>query len=116
MSNVYQLEPPTVGKVRLASCCAVAPRRPLSGRTKLQVVLVTSLGDIEIELWPKEAPKVCSALAQLMSQQLTKLTARGAAGLPQLRAAMSRYVSSRGFAPLPCAWRTSHYRMFVSCT
>jgi peptidyl-prolyl cis-trans isomerase SDCCAG10 len=36
MSQVYNLEPPTKGKV----------------------VLHTTHGDIEIELWPKEAPKV----------------------------------------------------------
>lgn len=37
MSSAYNLEPPTKGKV----------------------ILKTSLGDLEIELWPKEAPKVC---------------------------------------------------------
>jgi cyclophilin family peptidyl-prolyl cis-trans isomerase len=36
MSQIYNLEPPTKGKV----------------------VLHTTHGDIEIELWPKEAPKV----------------------------------------------------------
>jgi hypothetical protein len=36
MSQVYNLEPPTKGKV----------------------VFHTTHGDIEIELWPKEAPKV----------------------------------------------------------
>ena len=40
MSQVYNLEPPTKGKV----------------------VLHTTHGDIEVELWPKEAPKVCEAL------------------------------------------------------
>lgn len=35
MSSIYVLEPPTKGKV----------------------VLSTSVGDIDIELWPKEAPK-----------------------------------------------------------
>jgi len=38
MSSIYNLEPPTKGKV----------------------ILKTTLGDIEIELWPKEAPKVVS--------------------------------------------------------
>jgi cyclophilin family peptidyl-prolyl cis-trans isomerase len=37
MSQVYNLEPPTHGKI----------------------VLHTTHGDVEIELWPKEAPKVC---------------------------------------------------------
>lgn len=37
MSQVYDLEPPTKGKV----------------------LLHTTHGDIEVELWPKEAPKVC---------------------------------------------------------
>eukprot|EP00976_Prorocentrum_cordatum_P006392 128313-Prorocentrum_minimum.AAC.2 len=40
MSNVYNLEPPTKGKV----------------------VLSTSHGDIDVELWSKEAPKVCSCV------------------------------------------------------
>ncbi len=42
MSNIYNLEPPTKGKV----------------------ILKTSLGDLEVELWAKETPKVghrCSA-------------------------------------------------------
>ena len=43
MSNVYTLEPPTKGKV----------------------CLKTSLGDIEIELWPKEAPLACRNFVQL---------------------------------------------------
>ena len=43
MSTIYTLEPPTAGKV----------------------VLVTSLGEIEIELWSKEAPKACRNFVQL---------------------------------------------------
>ena len=43
MSNVYQLEPPTEGKV----------------------LLTTSHGEIEVELWPKEAPKACRNFVQL---------------------------------------------------
>ena len=43
MSNVYQLEPPTEGKV----------------------LLTTSHGEIEIELWAKEAPKACRNFVQL---------------------------------------------------
>lgn len=40
MSAIYNHEPPTKGKL----------------------VLHTTLGDIEIELWPKEAPKVTSII------------------------------------------------------
>ncbi|KAG2432706.1 hypothetical protein HYH02_006689 [Chlamydomonas schloesseri] len=43
MSNIYNLEPPTKGKV----------------------ILHTNLGDLEIELWPKEAPKACRNFVQL---------------------------------------------------
>ena len=43
MSNVYQLEPPTEGKV----------------------LLTTSHGEIEIELWAKEAPNACRNFVQL---------------------------------------------------
>ena len=43
MSSVYVTEPNTCGKV----------------------VLKTSLGDIDIEIWPKEAPKACRNFIQL---------------------------------------------------
>ncbi|XP_059151852.1 spliceosome-associated protein CWC27 homolog isoform X2 [Physella acuta] len=43
MSNIYIQEPPTKGKV----------------------LLVTSVGDIDIELWSKEAPKACRNFVQL---------------------------------------------------
>lgn len=43
MSTVYNLEPPTAGKV----------------------LLHTSLGDLDVELWPKEAPKACRNFVQL---------------------------------------------------
>eukprot|EP00761_Pharyngomonas_kirbyi_P001321 gb/GECH01001325.1/.p1 GENE.gb/GECH01001325.1/~~gb/GECH01001325.1/.p1 ORF type:complete len:225 (+),score=38.93 gb/GECH01001325.1/:1-675(+) len=43
MSSIYATQPPTRGKV----------------------VLDTSLGEIEIELWPKEAPKACRNFVQL---------------------------------------------------
>lgn len=43
MSNIYVQEPPTHGKV----------------------LLVTSVGDIDIELWSKEAPKACRNFVQL---------------------------------------------------
>ena len=43
MSNIYHTEPPTTGKV----------------------VLKTSYGDIDVELWPKEAPLACRNFVQL---------------------------------------------------
>lgn len=43
MSNVYILEPPTSGKI----------------------LLKTTVGDIDIELWSKEAPKTCRNFVQL---------------------------------------------------
>uniref|UniRef100_A0A224YVI0 Spliceosome-associated protein CWC27 homolog n=1 Tax=Rhipicephalus zambeziensis TaxID=60191 RepID=A0A224YVI0_9ACAR len=43
MSNIYIQEPPTNGKV----------------------LLVTSVGDIEVELWSKEAPRACRNFVQL---------------------------------------------------
>ncbi len=43
MSNIYIQEPPTDGKV----------------------ILKTTIGDIEIELWPKQAPKACRNFVQL---------------------------------------------------
>ncbi|CAH1119777.1 unnamed protein product [Phaedon cochleariae] len=43
MSNIYILEPPTLGKV----------------------LLVTTVGDIDIELWAKETPKACRNFIQL---------------------------------------------------
>jgi hypothetical protein len=67
MSNVYQLEPPTQGKARAlrqrqlgvaAACLALR-----SGAAAWQVVLVTTLGDVEIELWAKEAPKARACCA-----------------------------------------------------
>ena len=43
MSSIYISEPPTKGKV----------------------VIVTSKGEIEIELWAKETPKTCRNFVQL---------------------------------------------------
>eukprot|EP00877_Chromochloris_zofingiensis_P013098 jgi/Chrzof1/8041/UNPLg00086.t1 len=43
MSNIYNLEPPTKGKVTLK----------------------TTMGDIDIELWAKEAPKAVRNFVQL---------------------------------------------------
>uniref|UniRef100_A0AAQ6A2Y8 PPIase cyclophilin-type domain-containing protein n=1 Tax=Amphiprion ocellaris TaxID=80972 RepID=A0AAQ6A2Y8_AMPOC len=44
MSNIYIQEPPTNGKV----------------------LLKTTAGDIDIELWSKEAPKACRNFVQLI--------------------------------------------------
>lgn len=68
MSNVYVLEPPTKGKVRRA-----VDSKPMSlARTKSklevlapQVVLRTTLGDLDVELWPKEAPKAVRNFVQV---------------------------------------------------
>ena len=46
MSNIYIQEPPTDGKV----------------------LLETTVGDIEIELWSKEAPKACRNFVQLVME------------------------------------------------
>lgn len=43
MSSVYALEPATLGKV----------------------VLHTSVGDLDVELWPKQAPRACRNFVQL---------------------------------------------------
>jgi peptidyl-prolyl cis-trans isomerase SDCCAG10 len=43
MSNIYSSEPPTSGKV----------------------ILVTNYGNIDIELWTKEAPRACRNFIQL---------------------------------------------------
>ena len=43
MSQLYNIEPPTEGKV----------------------VVSTNLGDLDIELWPKEAPLACRNFVQL---------------------------------------------------
>ena len=43
MSNIYASEPPTSGKV----------------------ILITNYGNIDIELWTKEAPRACRNFIQL---------------------------------------------------
>lgn len=74
MSQVYNLEPPTQGKVRWpgrhrAALPPVAAACSHKKRTEphqlLQVVLRTTLGDLDIELWPKEAPKAVRNFVQL---------------------------------------------------
>lgn len=64
MSNVYILEPPTSGKV-----CSIIPLL-FAELTQLklydlQVLLKTTAGDIDIELWAKETPKACRNFIQL---------------------------------------------------
>ena len=84
MSQVYNLEPPTKGKVRnwvtqrhqnhpsinsehpfaekVFQDSIIFVRRfiPQQRFEHMQVIMKTSLGGIDIELWPKEAPKVTS--------------------------------------------------------
>lgn len=43
MSSIYQSEPPTAGKV----------------------IIKTSMGDIDVELWTSETPKACRNFIQL---------------------------------------------------
>ena len=76
MSQVYNTEPPTSGKVRprraLARCSATSSClavRLLHARACAQVILKTSLGDLDIELWPKEAPKARLPLPHLSLRQ-----------------------------------------------
>jgi peptidyl-prolyl cis-trans isomerase SDCCAG10 len=52
MSAIYITEPPTNGKV----------------------VLTTTHGDIDIELWPKEAPKAVRNFVQLYALSLSWVT------------------------------------------
>ena len=87
MSSIYITEPPTKGKVRensniliyfqssisnnnnkslfLEACPLLPP--PLS--PPLQVLLKTTLGDIDIELWSKEAPLACRNFIQLCLEE-----------------------------------------------
>jgi hypothetical protein len=129
MSTVYNLEPPTKGKVRsiaVRRCSArgwASPRPLLAGaavrhprrrapRSALsaapthasapalhQVVLKTTHGDVEVELWAKEAPKVSSLIRP------------GVCGLPRrsrscasraARAPEGRRSSSAAAAPAAC--------------
>ena len=59
MSSIYINEPLTNGKVDNL-CVPCTPVRAL-----LQVLLVTTLGDIDVELWSKEAPVACRNFVQL---------------------------------------------------
>ncbi|KAF5912036.1 hypothetical protein HPG69_003310 [Diceros bicornis minor] len=59
MSNIYIQEPPTNGKRMLQ---VVQPFNCLSSK---MVLLKTTAGDIDIELWSKEAPKACRNFIQL---------------------------------------------------
>jgi peptidyl-prolyl cis-trans isomerase SDCCAG10 len=84
MSTVYNLEPPTQGKVTkiqkhhhtpisLTPLNTIPLPRHLTltansfsiHRMTLQVVLHTTLGDLDIELWAKEAPKAVRNFVQL---------------------------------------------------
>lgn len=65
MSNIYIQEPPTSGKVILQMTHNLCNTIVLNRGLQLQVLLKTSVGDIDIELWTKEAPKACRNFIQL---------------------------------------------------
>lgn len=61
MSNIYIQEPPTSGKVRMHNQFM----EKYSMYVFQKVLLVTSVGDIDIELWCRETPKTCRNFIQL---------------------------------------------------
>ena len=70
MSTSYTTEPPTKGKViclivsQQCFCCPVGflhSTKAHAYHLLLQVVLHTTFGPLDIELWPKEAPMVIAA-------------------------------------------------------
>lgn len=66
MSNIYIQEPPTSGKVTFVYSIDI--KIPLKCCIKwnfIKVLLKTSVGDIDIELWCREAPKACRNFIQL---------------------------------------------------
>ena len=78
MSTSYTTEPPTKGKViclticQSASLCCPAglllSTNPHAHHLLLQVVLHTTFGPLDIELWPKEAPMVRTAMQAAASR------------------------------------------------
>uniref|UniRef100_A0A1X7SF94 Peptidyl-prolyl cis-trans isomerase n=1 Tax=Amphimedon queenslandica TaxID=400682 RepID=A0A1X7SF94_AMPQE len=60
MSSIYITEPPTKGKVVNPAAAVLVTTGPSP-----QVPLKTTLGDIDIELWSKEAPLACRNFIQL---------------------------------------------------
>ena len=63
MASVYNTEPPTKGKVRnqpsvLLLCSQGNAWLSATAWWVPQVVIKTTMGDVDVELWPKEAPKV----------------------------------------------------------
>ena len=70
MSNIYVQEPPSEGKVAILHITCSFKMFMLHLNNKLntytfQVLLTTSLGEIEIELWSKECPKAARNFVQL---------------------------------------------------
>lgn len=67
MSNIYIQEPPTKGKVILETLnfSIFQLNLSLSFPKPPKVILHTTLGEIEIELWSKETPKTCRNFIQL---------------------------------------------------
>eukprot|EP00954_Amorphochlora_amoebiformis_P015793 1239804-Amorphochlora_amoeboformis.AAC.2 len=59
-SFVYNTEPPTRGKIALGDGMGFA--RAIFNRG---VVIVTTCGELDVELWPKETPMACRNFIQL---------------------------------------------------
>ena len=85
MSNIYNTQPPTKGKV----------------------VLVTSHGDVDVELWAKEAPKVLFlSLSLFCLYAVAALTHRRRSPSPHLRRPAAPGGSARlGFWAMGCGER-----------
>uniref|UniRef100_A0A182JTW0 Spliceosome-associated protein CWC27 homolog n=1 Tax=Anopheles christyi TaxID=43041 RepID=A0A182JTW0_9DIPT len=65
MSNIYIQEPPTTGKARLPTRLKNQFILIYWCFGHLQVLIKTSVGDIDIELWSKECPLACRNFIQL---------------------------------------------------
>ena len=64
MSNIYIQEPPTKGKV-IKRTTVLKVIFYLKSTCIFQVILNTTVGEIEIELWSKECPKAARNFIQL---------------------------------------------------
>ena len=64
MSTIYITEPPTTGKVRERLTHSLS-LLVLSFNRRWQVVMETTRGDYDIELWCKECPEACRNFLQL---------------------------------------------------